>query len=114
MKLFNQLNSTRAQNIPKSKVGFKCAVDFYVPENVKRKALKKHLAFQMLNLINNLDKNIHFKNDFFMFMFIRTEKDIDKELSKLVIDKYRIAPDLTEFGPKRWKMSQMYIYEKDV
>ena len=108
------MKQVRAQNIQKCKVGFKCAIDFYVPENVKRKALKKHLAFQMLNLINNLEKNVHFKNDFFMFMFIRTEKDIDKELSKLVIDKYKIAPDLTEFGPKRWKMSQMYIYEKDV
>ena len=109
--LFKQL---KAQNIPKCKVGFKCAIDFYVPENVKRKALKKHLTFQMLNLISDLDKNVHFKKDFFMFMFIRTEKDIDKELSKLVIDKYRIAQDLTEFGPKRCKMSQMYIYEKDV
>ena len=68
----------------------------------------------MLNLISDLDKKVHFKKDFFLFMFIRTEKDIDKELSKLVIDKYRIAPDLTEFGPKRSKMSQMYIYEKDV
>ena len=77
------------QNIPVA--GYKCCVDFYVPDNIKRKTLKKHLAFQMLNLINRLNEEKHFKKKFYIFLFIRNDKEIDKELVKLVTETYGIG-----------------------
>ena len=96
--------------------GYKCGLDFYVPKNVNRKTLKKHLAFQILNLIEALNPKEHFKKEFYIFFFVRNDKKIEKELVELVTNKYEIEPNIVKFGKVELSkdIAQMYICENDI
>ena len=83
---------------------------------MNRKTLKKHLAFQVLNLIEALNPQEHFKKEFYIFFFVRNDKKIEKELVELVTNKYEIEPNIVKFGKFEFSkdIAQMYICENDI